>query len=65
MKKHIFIIIAAVLALVGCQPEPINQDDLFLTEEAAQALIDNEGGKLLTLNEFREQYMTKCGVIFA
>ena len=64
MKKHIFIIIAAVLALVGCQPEPINQDDLFLTEEAAQALIDNEGGKLLTLNEFREQYMTKCGVIF-
>lgn len=61
MKKHIFIIIAAVLALVGCQPEPINQDDLFLTEEAAQALIDNEGGKLLTLNELVKEYMSEEG----
>lgn len=61
MKKHIFIIIAAVLALVGCQPEPINQDDLFLTEEAAQALIDNEGGKLLTLNELVNEYMSEEG----
>lgn len=61
MKKHIFIIIAAVLALVGCQPEPINQDDLFLTEEAAQALINNEGGKLLTLNELVNEYMSEEG----
>lgn len=61
MKKNIFIIAALALSLTACYNNPINQDDLFLTEEAAQKIIDQAGGRLLTLNELLDEFMTEKG----
>ncbi len=61
MKKLVYII--AVLALVACKPDVIEPEQVFITEEAADQMIQ-KGDTLYTLNEFVAKRMTKCGVMF-
>lgn len=65
MKKNIIISAIAALCLVACQPEPIDESTLFLTEDAVLSLIEEDGGTLLTLNDFVNQYMTEQGNFYS
>ena len=54
------ILASALVALcVACAPTPIDESSLFLTEEAANQLI--EQGTLLTLQELKDSFMTEKG----
>lgn len=65
MKKSIFnistwsLLILGSLFMVACTPDPVDESKLFLTEQQATALI--EQGTLLTLQEFKDTYMTEKG----
>lgn len=55
-----FIIAAAIMALcAACTPNPVDEAQVFLTEQQAQELIAQ--GTLLTLQEFKDTYMTEKG----
>lgn len=54
------ILAASVVALcVACTPAPVDGGKLFLTENQAQKLIAQ--GTLLTLQEFKDSFMTEKG----
>ena len=57
MKKIIYI--AFVALCVACTPNPVDESKLFLTEDQASELIGQ--GTLLTLQEFKDTYMTEKG----
>lgn len=57
MKKIIYIAIAALCA--ACTPPAVEESKLFLTEESAQELIAE--GTILTLQEFKDTYMSETG----
>ena len=66
MKKSIFNISKLSLLLVlgswfmaSCTPDPVDESKLFLTEEQAESIIGQ--GTLLTLQEFKDTYMTEKG----
>ena len=62
MKGHnsIFIILTAIIALcIACTPNPVSENKLFLTEAQAEQLIDQ--GTLLSIQEFKDTYMTEKG----
>ena len=65
MKKSIFnistwsLLVLGSLFMVACTPAPVDESKLFLTEQQATALI--EQGTLLTLQEFKDTYMTEKG----
>lgn len=66
MRKSIFnISILSWLLVLGscfinsCTPNPADESKLFLTQEQANELI--EQGKVLTLQEFKDTYMTEKG----
>ena len=66
MKKSIFNISKLSLLLVlgswfmaSCTPAPVDESKLFLTEEQAESIIGQ--GTLLTLQEFKDTYMTEKG----
>jgi len=62
MKKHIIILsIAAMAALVACTPEPISEDKVFLTEDAINQIVSADGGKIYTINELLDTYMSEKG----
>ncbi|MBQ0034383.1 MAG: hypothetical protein KBS77_03730 [Bacteroidales bacterium] len=62
MKKlHIILSIAAIAVMAACTPEPISEESAFLTEEAISNLIAADGGKLYTLDELLDKYMTEKG----
>lgn len=58
MKKILYIALVA-LCVVACTPPDVDQTKLFLTEEQAQALIDQ--GEELTIEELKARYMTEEG----
>lgn len=64
MKKNLYIFATAALLFTACQPQDIAPDQWYVSEEAAQQQIADEGGTLYTLNDFVNNYMTQCGVIF-
>ncbi|MBO5404721.1 MAG: hypothetical protein J6A13_01805 [Paludibacteraceae bacterium] len=57
MKKIIYIAFAVLCA--ACTPNPIDESKLFLTEDQANELVAQ--GTLLTLQEFKDTYMTEKG----
>ncbi len=57
MKKIIYFIIVALCA--ACSPNPVDESKLFLSEQQAQEIIAQ--GTLLTLQEFKDTYMTEKG----
>ena len=57
MKKILYIAIVALCA--ACTPPAVDETKLFLTEEQAQEIIAQ--GTLLTLQEFKDTYMTEKG----
>ena len=57
MKKIIYIAIVAILA--ACTPPAVDETKLFLTEDQTQEIIAQ--GTLLTLQEFKDTYMTEKG----
>ena len=57
MKKILYIAIAALCA--ACTPPAVEESKLFLTEESAQELIAE--GTILTLQEFKDTYMSETG----
>ncbi len=66
MKKSIFNIAKLSLLLVlcfgfmlSCTPSAINESSLFLTEDQADELISQ--GTLLTLEQFKDSFMTEKG----
>jgi hypothetical protein len=66
MKKSIFNISKLSLILVlgswfmsACTPKPIGADEWYLSQENAETLISQ--GTLLTLQEFKDKYMTEEG----
>ncbi len=61
MKKNIIKLAALALLFAACEPVAVPEQDLFLTEEAAQQVIDENGGRLLTLNQLLDEYMTEEG----
>lgn len=50
-------------ALTACVNPP-SEDKLFLTEDQANQVISDNGGKLLNLDDFKNQFVTKYGVFF-
>lgn len=62
-KQYIYTACVAIAAtlLASCQPEPISEDNVFLTEDAVSKLVNADGGKLYTINEFMDAYMTEEG----
>ena len=57
MKKILYF---AILALcIACTPNPVDETKLFLTDAQADELIAQ--GTLLTLQEFKDTYMTEKG----
>ena len=62
MKKLLYLFaIAAALTLASCTPEPISEDSVFLTEETIQQIISADGGRLYTINELLDTYMSEKG----
>ena len=62
MKKlqYLFAIVATLI-LASCKPEPISEDSVFLTEETIQQIISADGGRLYTINELLDTYMSEKG----
>lgn len=58
MKKILYIALVA-LCVVACTPPDVDQTKLFLTEDQAQALIDQ--GEELTIEELKARYMSEEG----
>lgn len=58
MKKILYIALVA-LCVVACTPPDVDQTKLFLTEDQAQALIDQ--GEELTIEDLKARYMTEEG----
>lgn len=65
MKKLLYIICgtAMLLSFDACKPKAIEPEQLYVTEEVADQMIQ-AGDTLYTLNDFVAKYMTKCGVLF-
>ena len=62
MKTLLYLFaIAAALPLASCTPEPISEDSVFLTEETIQQIISADGGRLYTINELLDTYMSEKG----
>ncbi len=69
MKKNIFILSIAILALVGCKPKDIKQEDVFKSESDVMAMIEKQDGKDYIiydeahggLNQFVKDYSTEKG----
>ena len=57
MKKLVYIALAAFC--IACTPNPVDESKLFLTDAQADELIAQ--GTLLTLQEFKDTYMTEKG----
>jgi len=57
MKKIFYIALAALC--IACTPNPVDESKLFLSEEQANELISQ--GTLLTLQEFKDTYMSEKG----
>ena len=57
MKKILYIALMAVFA--ACTPNAVDSTKLFLTEDQAQDLIGQ--GTLLTLQQFKDSFMTEQG----
>lgn len=57
MKKLVYIALAAFC--IACTPNPVDESKLFLTDTQAEELIAQ--GTLLTLQEFKDTYMTEKG----
>ena len=57
MKKILYIALAALC--IACTPNPMDESKLFLTDAQADELIAQ--GMLLTLQEFKDTYMTEKG----
>jgi len=50
-----------VALLASCTPEPISEEQVFLTEDAVSQLVSADNGKIFTLNELLDTYMTEEG----
>lgn len=67
MKKNLYILAFAAIAMVACRPTDIAKEDVFFlgTEEELLAQLDKEnaefGYEILTLNDFMDKYMTEEG----
>lgn len=59
--RNIILSLAAVAALAACTSEPISEEQAFLTEDAVNAIVAQDGGKLYTLDELLDTYMTEKG----
>lgn len=49
------------MLLASCTPEPISEDQAFLSEDAVADIISEDAGKIYTLNELLDKYMTEEG----
>ncbi|MBR1787423.1 MAG: hypothetical protein IJ756_09745 [Paludibacteraceae bacterium] len=69
MKKNIFILSVAILALVGCKPKDIKPEDVFKSESDVIAMIEEQDGKDYIiydaahggLNQFVKDYSSEKG----
>lgn len=62
MKKLQYLFaIMATLILASCKPEPISEDSVFLTEETIQQIVSADGGRIYTINELLDTYMSEKG----
>ena len=59
MKKILYIALVALCA--ACTPADVDPSKLFMTESQVQEMIDQNGGKCLTIEEFKAEYMTEEG----
>lgn len=59
--RHIILSLAAMAALAACTPEPISEEQAFLSEEAISDIIAQDGGKLYTLDGLLDEYMSEKG----
>ncbi len=61
MKKNIFLIAFTSLLFVACEPTAIAPTTLYINEGEVEKIVAEDGGTLLTLNEFVDTYMTEEG----
>ena len=59
MKKILYIALVALCA--ACTPADVDPSKLFMTESQVQEMIDKNGGKCMTIEEFKAEYMTEEG----
>ena len=58
-NSKFIIAIALVTLCVACTPDPVDESKLFWTEDQVQECVQQ--GTLLTLQEFKDTYMTEKG----
>ena len=56
-----FALFSLLLTFSACTPEPISQDQVFLTEDRVADIISQDAGRLFTINELLDTYMTEKG----
>lgn len=63
MKKTIYISLVAlsIIAFSACTPKPITENSIFLSEDQVNQLVADDGGTILTINDFLDKYMTEPG----
>ncbi len=61
MKKNIFLAAIAALMFAACEPVAVEPESLYITEDAVAGIVAEEGGRLLTLNQLLDEYMTEEG----
>ena len=67
MRKSIYTYaIALVLPMIAlmttsCEPGPLAEDNVYITEAQVQEIIDSDHGQLYTLNDFVKTFMTDKG----
>ncbi len=61
MKKNIFLVAIAALMFAACEPVAVEPESLYITEEGVANIIAEDGGRLLTLNQLLDEYMTEEG----
>ena len=59
LRKLSLLCVLASLLMVACTPPAVEEGDVFMTEEQAQEMIAE--GTILTLQEFKDTYMTEKG----
>ncbi len=66
MKKSIFLLTIAAVMFAACEnPTAIDPKSLYISEQEVSDIIAEDGGRLYTLNEFVDSFMTEIGNFYS
>ncbi len=66
MKKSIFLLAVAAVMFAACEnPTAIDPKSLYISEQEVSDIVAEDGGRLYTLNEFVDSFMTEIGNFYS